>query len=359
MFGRPLRAESVGYEQYHLVAAPAHESVADHRRSKLIETTMRNLGIDSNVVNWQAGAFSTRERYDAWVHTVNQTYGSWDMRPKTSDNYFASLTTKAFDDFSIADCICDPCTGKRGPGNVAKDDREVLAIQLTLDGLEYIRYGTNEYVLKAGDIIVWDNTQRMSFQVEEKLHKISIILPLRRLKDWMPTNWHSIPRKIAGGSSNGALLTSYILSLSENDFGDSNINGDALSEAAVALLASALNQKPFEAPCSLKESQLERVKTYVAKNLDDPKLTLAAIAQANNISLRYLHWLFESTDSTAYEYVLEERLARCRRDLMNPLMLDRTIADIAFSWGFNDPTHFSRRFKGLYGECPSELRIGA
>lgn len=320
---------------------------------------MGNLSTVSDVVDWQAGAFATRERYDAWVHTVNQTYGSWDMRPKSGDDYFASLTIRKFDTFSIADCICDPCVGNRAPRNIAKDDREVLAIQLTLDGLEYIRYGNNEYVLKAGDIIVWDNTQRMTFEVEEKLHKISIILPLRRLKNWMPTNWHSIPRKIAGGSSNGALLTSYILSLSENDFGGSNINGDALSEAAVALLASALNQKPFEGPCSLKESQLERVKTYVAKNLDNPDLTLAAIAQANRISLRYLHCLFESTDSTAYEYVLEERLARCRRDLMNPLMLNRTIADIAFSWGFNDPTHFSRRFKGLYGKCPSDLRIDA
>lgn len=324
-----------------------------------VGVTVDNAGITSDVVDWQAGTFATRERYDAWVDTVNRTYGSWDMRPRAGGDYFASLTTKSFDDFSIADCICDPCVGKRGPRNVGKDDREVLAIQLTLDGLEYIRYGDNEYVLKPGDIIVWDNTQRMSFQVEEKLHKISIILPLRRLKDWMPTNWHSIPRKIAGDSSSSALLTSYILSLSESDIGDSNINGEALSEAAVALLASALNQKPFDAPCSLKERQLERVKAYVAKNLDNPKLTLAAIAQANNISLRYLHWLFQSTESTAYKYVLEERLARCRRDLMNPLMRDRTITDIAFSWGFSDPTHFSRRFKELYGDCPSDLRINA
>ena len=314
---------------------------------------------NSEPLGWQAGTFPTRERYDAWVHTVNRTYGSWDMRPRAGGDYFASLSTKTFDDFSIADCICDPCIGKRVPGNVGQDDREVLAIQLTLHGLEYICYGKNEYVLKAGDIIVWDNTQRMSFQVEEKLHKISLILPLRRLKDWLPTSWHSIPRKIAGDSPNGALLTSYILSLSEGDFGESNINGDALSEAAVALLASALNQKPFDAPCSLKESQLERVKAYVAKNLDNPKLTLAAIAQANNISLRYLHWLFESTDSTAYEYVLDERLARCRRDLANPMMQGRTIADIAFSWGFDDPAHFSRRFKGFYGVCPSDLRTDA
>ena len=130
------------------------------------------LSTNAQVANWEASAFSARERYDAWVHTVNSTYGSWDMRPKASDDYFASLTTKTFDDFSIADCICDPCIGNRLPRNIAKDDREVLAIQLTLEGLEYIRDADSEYVLRAGDIIVWDNTQRMSFQVKDKLHKI-------------------------------------------------------------------------------------------------------------------------------------------------------------------------------------------
>ena len=61
---------------------------------------MEKSGTESDVVDWQAGTFATRERYDAWVHTVNQTYGSWDMRPKAGDDYFASLTTKTFDDFS-------------------------------------------------------------------------------------------------------------------------------------------------------------------------------------------------------------------------------------------------------------------
>ena len=128
----------------------------------------------SDPVGWQAGTFPTRERYDAWVHILNKTYGSWDMRPKSGDDFFASLTTRRFDDFSIADCICDPCIGNRAPPNIAKDDHEVLAIQLTLDGREHIRCGDNDYDLKAGDIIVWDNTQRMKFQVLEKLHNADI-----------------------------------------------------------------------------------------------------------------------------------------------------------------------------------------
>ena len=308
------------------------------------------------VVNWQVDSFDRRERYDAWVHILNRTYGSWDMQLSRNRDYFARLSTKTFGDFSVTDCVCDPCTGNRARTHIARDDREMLAIQLTLDGLEHMRYGNENYVLEGGDIVVWDTTQQMTFQVERQLHKISIILPLQRLKDWMPANWHSIPRKIPAGSPSGHLLASHIMALSGNELGDVEVDGCALSEATIALLFSALNGQPAAAPVSLKENQLRRIKEYIGRNLDNPNLTLEMIARANRISLRYLHWLFSSTDKTVSQYILERRLANCRRDLMNPLMTDRTIATIALSWGFNDPTHFSRRFKEIYRERPTEVR---
>jgi len=311
------------------------------------------------VISWQADAFAPRERYDAWVHTLNSTYGSWDMRLRRNRDFSASLTSKKFGGFSVTECICDPCTGNRDRSNLNKDDREMLAVQLTLDGLEHMRFGDEEYVLEAGDIIVWDTTQPMTFQVERQLHKISVILPLQRLKDWMPNNWHSISRKISVGSANGILLNSYIKGLSRYDFGTTESDDGALSEATIALLVAALNHKPSYRKTALREIQLERVKKYIDRNLDDSSLTLEMIARANRISLRYLHWIFRSTEQTVSQYILQERLSRCKRDLMNPLMLDRTIATVALSWGFKDPTHFSRRFKEFCGHCPSDLRAEA
>ena len=37
-------------------------------------------------------------------------------------------------------------------------------------------------------------------------------------------------------------------------------------------------------------------------------------------------------------------------------MAHRTITDIAFSWGFQNSTHFSRRFKDEFGLSPHEFR---
>ncbi len=308
------------------------------------------------VVNWQTETFAQRDRYDAWVHVLNETYGSWDMRLSRNREFSARLKHQLLGNLSVADCICDPCAGYRSRPNISKDDPDVLAIQLTLDGLEHMRYGGEEYVLEAGDIIVWDTTQQMTFQVERQLHKVSVILPLRRLRDWLPSNWHSIPRKISAGSARGMLLRSHIKAMAANNFTQTAIDENALSEATIALLVDALNERPAEHKESLKEIQLERIKRYINENLGNSNLSLEAIANANRISLRYLHWLFESIDGTASQYILKQRLTQCRRDLMNPAMLDRTIATIALSWGFNDPNHFSRRFKQAYGQSASETR---
>lgn len=317
---------------------------------------MPNDGTNFSQVEWQSAVFATRHRYDEWTGILNRIYGSWDMARKATGNYSASLTTKIFGPVSITCCTCEPCAGHRTRTNISRDDSETLAIQLTLGGLEHITFADKKYTIRAGDIFVWDSTREMRFQVEKTLRKISVQLPLQRLKDWMPRSWHSIPRKISSGSARGLLINSHVLSMAKKEFSGSGINGDALSEAIIALLVSATKQQLPESRPTLREKQLKQVKGFIEKNLDNPNLSLTDIASANGISLRYLHWLFESTDKTASQYIIEQRLMRCRQDLLNPLMTGRTVTEIAYSWGFNDPAHFSRRFKEAYGRSPNQSR---
>jgi AraC-like DNA-binding protein len=54
--------------------------------------------------------------------------------------------------------------------------------------------------------------------------------------------------------------------------------------------------------------------------------------------------------------IWRERLAAARHDFLDPRLSDRSITDIAFSWGFNDAAHFSRSFFKTYGLTPSEFR---
>lgn len=99
-----------------------------------------------------------------------------------------------------------------------------------------------------------------------------------------------------------------------------------------------------------------RVKAYVVEHLRDPELTIGGIAAAMRMSPDHLSRLFRSEPVPLSRWIWQQRLDACRRDLCDPRLIQRGISDIAFSWGFNDATHFSRSFRELFGVSPREWR---
>ena len=305
-----------------------------------------------SLVHWTTGQFAPRERLDAWHEALNANYGRWASLPQPQATFSASIECGLVDAFRVIECVCDPCGGTRSQVDVARGSEDFVALQLVLQGREHIRFAGEEFVLKPGDIFVWDSARPMDFRVVEQLHKLSVVLPLARLRNWLPNRWHKIRRVIAPESGSAKLLASYLQSLTPRRALDGINNGDALIETTIGLLVNALDLGQSQSADCLRDVQLERVKSYIDEHLPEPELSPAKIAAANRISVRYLHWLFGSIGTSVTQHVIKERLERCRRDLGNPMMQTRKVADVAFSWGFSDVTHFNRRFKAEYGQSP-------
>ncbi len=56
------------------------------------------------IFKWHTNTFPTSERYDAWADALNQTWGSWDIRPSENRDYSASLATTKSGSIYITDC---------------------------------------------------------------------------------------------------------------------------------------------------------------------------------------------------------------------------------------------------------------
>jgi len=153
------------------------------------------------------------------------------------------------------------------------------------------------------------------------------------------------------------LLSSVIRSLSAPFLAGGLRNGDALTESVIGVLVNVLGVDRIAEPATLRAAHLIAVKAYIDAHLTDADLSPARISGASRISLRYLHRLFEDEGITLQQYVIRERLLRCRRELANRSMASRTITDIAFSSGFQNAGHFSRRFKAAFGMSPNDYRM--
>jgi AraC-like DNA-binding protein len=123
------------------------------------------------------------------------------------------------------------------------------------------------------------------------------------------------------------------------------------------LLALALEDQPHALHSGLsavKSAHLARVDRYIERHLADPSLSLEAVAGACGISLRYLHRLFQSAETTGQGWIRDRRLRRAQEMLRSGS--GRSIAEIAYGVGFNDQAHFARSYRAKFGCSPSEDR---
>ena len=312
----------------------------------------------SYVNTWTTNELAKSDRYDAWSSMLNQAYGRWEMDKPVAPDFFSSV--KHYDDsiLKVIECTCDPCGATRTRSSIRADGLETLTIQAVLDGREYINFNGEDILLKPGDLLIWDSTRPMTFEVQDRLHKISVMMPLPRFQSWLPRSWFSIRHSLDGQSNSGQLLTNHVKSLRQSVFDGGCKDNYALIDATIGVLVNALDPGTSDDPKPLRVTQLRNIKEYIKANIRNPDLSPAMIAKAGGMSSRYLHWLFnaDGDDDTVKQYIFRQRLDFCARDLSNPHMRNRKISDIAFYWGFQDTAHFNKRFKLRYNLSPGAFR---
>ncbi|EXG83005.1 helix-turn-helix domain-containing protein [Cryptosporangium arvum] len=131
--------------------------------------------------------------------------------------------------------------------------------------------------------------------------------------------------------------------------------GVATIELVRALVASAAHDRRH-ARSALDVVFLERVRFFVETHLADPDLTPAAIAAAHHVSERQLYKVCAAAGIRLEQWIIRRRLERVRDELADPAARHRTIAAVAYRWGFVNRTHFAQRFRAEYGLTAREWR---
>ena len=85
-------------------------------------------------------------------------------------------------------------------------------------------------------------------------------------------------------------------------------------------------------------------------------LDAAGVASAAGVSIRYANAALADEGTSIMRLVQTRRLARCRMAFDDPTQEQRSVSEIAGSWGFSDMTHFGRSFKAAFGCAPTEYR---
>lgn len=122
---------------------------------------------------------------------------------------------------------------------------------------------------------------------------------------------------------------------------------------AELVLRSALRAEleRVDSPVARRREALD----YMREHLADPALSADRVAEALFISRRRLYQLFDDGQGVS-ERIRGLRIDRAKALLADPAKAARGIGEIAKDCGFVSAAHFSRTFRQVVGQTPSEFR---
>jgi AraC family transcriptional regulator, positive regulator of tynA and feaB len=131
-----------------------------------------------------------------------------------------------------------------------------------------------------------------------------------------------------------------------------------LVNALVNLIAATFRPSAQEISFTSLSMQMHflRIRGHVLAHLSDEDLSADSIAAALGLSKSYLFAIVKSANTTLGHFILDQRLQRARQLLEFPTSRTRSISEIAFSVGFQDLSHFSKRFSARFGKSPKAFR---
>jgi AraC-like DNA-binding protein len=244
--------------------------------------------------------------------------------------------------------------------DVRRDASEQLFLIVQLEGSCGVEHAGAHSTLNMGDCILIESTKPTTFYFRGRYsNHISVNLPQQAL---ILTGGDSfnVARKLDAYNPMATMLRALVAQvLEETDEGDQAARLRQLTFNATrqAFLNGVDPATGFDMGSDTVAERLQMADVLIDQHLTNSYLTAKWLAGMIGVSMRVLQLDFQRRGMTCTTYIRDKRLqyARTQIERIGAARGAQTIADIAYSVGFNDVSYFNRCFKDLFGCTPSDL----
>jgi AraC-like DNA-binding protein len=307
-------------------------------------------------------SFSPELRFTEWRRTIEEIAGMDAEVVAPGESSFRSrMRHRDLGLLTILEFDVEPYQVRLAakPGSVPQ---ERLVLWLSIDGSGWMEQGGVTTTLDPSILCVYGADRPRTFAFTTPSRGVALLLPLDPVRQVL-LGWElALPLQIDCTHGVGAVLADVVRSIARqsDDLGEDMASG--LSDMLVGLLASVVSVLPDSLrmmPSRLELFHKARIKRFVREHLRDPALDVDMVSQAVGLSTRYIHKLFSNEPERLMKWVWAERIEGACKEIEKTALRRKAISQIAFSWGFSGPAHFSRSFRNRYGVSPVEYRSRA
>ncbi|MFE7122591.1 helix-turn-helix domain-containing protein [Streptomyces sp. NPDC057617] len=283
--------------------------------------------------------------------------------PAGAENFTAQLRATSLGPVQLSAMSYNSLVSRRTPSLIRKSDPELLQVALIVSGQQSIEQCRRTAELARGSLVLYSSSHPFEAAVTHG-SAVSSSLLLQFPRALLPVSDRQAGRLLArplpGHAGVGRLLARFLMALDEDGGGCTHADRVRLSGTALdlvgAVVAHHADAERDLPPDDRRRVLFLRVCAFVQERLGEADLEPSNIASAHHVSLRTLHRLFRQHGTSVAAFVRQQRLERCRRDILDPALRRSTIASIAARWGFPNAADFTCAFRTAYDVSPSEYR---
>jgi AraC-like DNA-binding protein len=298
-------------------------------------------------------------RLALWQDIVCDVFVELDCQSDLGNAFHGSVTQASLGRARCSDVCSDRQRVVRTPSRISRSDQDYVLIALGKQGIGGVAQDGRETVIQPGEFALYDTTRPYELRFDDAFTQAIFMVPREMVQRRLGATEALTALTFGPDAPLQRLSYDFVSRLCQSADQIDAQHALLLSEQAVDLVAMTVGERlgKHSMPSTTHRSVLlYRIKAHIRSRLADPELSLSDAAAALGISARYVNDLLADEGTSFQRYVLAERLTQCKRDLASPMSAHRHISEIAFAWGFNDLSHFSRVFREHVGMSPRDFR---
>lgn len=295
------------------------------------------------------------EAFGYWRDAICRNLIGVDIR-MASDGFFGSFCHLAIGNSILSEIGGAALNVCRPDHLIGRENEPAYLINIVAEGVGATSQSGNQCLLKPGDIFIHNAAQPYSMDLGSDFRMVTLRVSQDVIERYFLPLEAICALPLSRSRGMGRIAVAALLSLQHNaDLLDAHegeiVVGNALTMVGAA--CAELLPDRFRVP---SDTGLARVDRFIDLNIRHPDLGVSMIAQACGLSRRQLNRIFEGERDTVARVILRRRLERCRLDLISRNLMNRTVGEIAYHWGFNNLSHFSFSFRQAYGKTARQIR---
>ena len=300
-----------------------------------------------------------RDRFSYWREEASKAFVTHDFSSSVGRSFRGSIRAGSLDVLSLALFESDAAAIKRTQRYLRKDADDDLLVCMQTSGKMIVHQDGRDAPVGVNDMVLIDPRRPFSLTIGNGHGSLVLKVPRAELQGRLGDVTGLAAMAISSREPAAALASGFLALLPKQI---ETLNGKIGSKVAqqvldLLTLAFAANTSvEHVALSSRRASALLRLKATIEGALGDHTLKPVGVAASAGLSVRYANALLAEEGTSLERFIMSRRLQHCHQALLDPAQTRRSVSDIAYSFGFSDLSHFTRRFKAQFGRLPSECR---